>query len=99
MTPRHGRAPKGQRITDPVPDGRWMTTTFLAALRCDRITAPCDFDGPVDGGAFEGWVEQELAPTFENGDVVILDNLASHENADARKAVERKRAKLEFLPP
>jgi IstB-like ATP binding protein len=31
------------------PFGHWKTTTFLAALRHDRITAPCDFDGPING--------------------------------------------------
>jgi hypothetical protein len=31
------------------PFGHWKTTTFLAALRHDRITAPYDFDGPING--------------------------------------------------
>ena len=52
--------------------------TFLAALRCDRIDAPCVFDGPINGLSFTIYVEQFLIPTLRPGDVVILDNLGSH---------------------
>lgn len=52
--------------------------TFLAALRCDRITAPCVFDGPINGLKFLAYVEQILVPTLLPGDIVILDNLGSH---------------------
>ena len=44
--------------------GHWKTTTFVAALRHDRITAPCVFDGPINGETFLAYVEQALAPTF-----------------------------------
>ena len=40
MTRLRGWAPKGQRLVDKVPHGRWKTATFLAALRNDRIDAP-----------------------------------------------------------
>ena len=54
------------------------TLTFLAALRCDRITAPCVIDGPINGTSFRAYVEQFLVPTLNRGDVVIMDNLGSH---------------------
>jgi len=31
--------------------------TFLGALRCDRLTAPCVFDGPINGQCFRSYVE------------------------------------------
>jgi hypothetical protein len=45
--------------------------------RCDRLTAPCVIDGPVNGVSFRAYVEQVrvLAP----GDIVIMDNLADSE--------------------
>jgi hypothetical protein len=52
LTPRRGWAPRGGRLIGKVPDGRWRTMTFLAALRCDRITAPCPLEGPIDGASF-----------------------------------------------
>ena len=52
MTPLRGWAPRGQKLVAKVPLGRWETSTFLAALRCDRIAAPCVIDGPIDGESF-----------------------------------------------
>ena len=40
MTRLYGRAPKGERLVDHVPHGHWKTTTFVAALRQDRLSAP-----------------------------------------------------------
>ena len=54
-----------------------MTLTFLAALRCDRIAAPCVIDGPINGTSFRAYVEQFLVPTLSAGDIVIMDNLGS----------------------
>ena len=69
MTRTHGWAPRGERLLDKVPHGHWKTTTFLAALRHDRIDAPCLFDGPINGECFRAYVEQFLAPTLAPGDV------------------------------
>ena len=74
----YGRCPKGQRLMGRTPHGRWKTTTFLAALRCNGITAPLVLDGPINGQAFAAWTEQFLPPTLQPGDIVILDNLSSH---------------------
>jgi len=99
MAPRYGRGPKGQRVEGVAPHGHWKTTTFVAALRHDRITAPCVFDGPINGTAFKAWIEQALAPTLEPGDIVILDNLSSHKVAGIRTAIKARGATLVYLPP
>ena len=99
MAPRYGRGPKGERVEGVAPHGHWKTTTFVAALRHDRITAPCVFDGPINGTAFKAWIEQALAPTLEPGDIVILDNLSSHKVAGIKQAIEARGAKLVYLPP
>jgi Transposase and inactivated derivatives len=73
--------------------------TFLAALRCDRIDAPCVIDCPVNGDIFTSYVEQFLVPTLSPGDVVIMDNLSSHKLPAVRTAIRAVGAKLLFLPP
>ena len=93
-----GWAPRGQRLVDKVPQGKWKTATFLAALRNDRIDAPCLFDGPINGERFHAYVEQFLVPTLKPGDVVILDNLGSHKGKAVRKAIRDVGARLVFLP-
>ena len=98
MTRLRGWAPKGERLVDKVPHGRWKTATFLAALREDRIEAPCLFDGPINGERFRAYVEQFLVPTLKPGDVVILDNLGSHKGKVVRTAIRNVGARLVFLP-
>jgi transposase len=96
---RHGRARRGQRLVAAVPHGHWKTSTFVAALRQDRITAPCVFDGAINGARFLAYVEQALAPTLGPGDVVIMDNLGAHKVAGVREAIQARGARLLYLPP
>ncbi len=98
MTPLRGWAPRGRKLVGKVPQGRWRTVTFLAALRCDRIDAPCVIDGPIDGESFRAYVEQVLVPTLKPGDIVIFDNLGSHKGKAVRDAIRSAGAKLFLLP-
>jgi transposase len=98
MVRLYGRAPRGRRLKAAAPFGHWMTTTFVGALRCDQITAPCVFDGPMNGSCFLAYVEHFLAPTLRKGDVVVMDNLPSHKVAGVREAIERTGASLRYLP-
>ena len=99
MTRSHGRAPRGQRLVAKAPHGRWHTLTFLAALRHDRITAPCVIDGPINGESFLAYIEQVLVPTLRPGDIVVFDNLGSHKGKAVRRSIRAAGAKLFFLPP
>jgi transposase len=99
MAPLRGWAPRGRRLDAKVPYGHWRTMTFLAALRYDRIDAPCVLDQPINGQSFAQYVEQFLLPTLSPGDIVIMDNLGSHKRPAVRKAIRAAGAKLLFLPP
>ena len=99
MTRLHGRCPRGQRLIAKVPHGPRKTLTFVAGLRCDGFTAPCVFEGPIDGESFLAWVEQFLAPTLLPGDIVVMDNLSSHKDPAIRQAIRSAGAKLFYLPP
>ena len=98
MTPRYGRCEVGKRLIAHAPFGHWKTTTFIAALRCDALAAPCVFDGPINGEKFLAYVEQVLVPTLGEGDIVIMDNLGSHKVAGVRQAIEAVGAERRLLP-
>ena len=98
MARRYGRCPRGQRLVAYVPWGHWKTITFVAALRADKVTAPCVFDGPIDGESFLAYVEQSLVPTLQQDDIVVMDNLSSHKVAGVREAIEAAGAELRYLP-
>jgi transposase len=99
MTRTHGRCAVGQRLVAKVPHGHWKTLTFVAALRCDAITAPCVLDGPINARSFLAYVIQFLVPTLRPGDIVVIDNLGSHKGKAVRRAIRATGAHLFFLPP
>jgi len=80
-------APRGDRPIGRGPHGHWQATTFIAALRHDRIDAPFVLDGPLNGGAFRAHVEQTLVPTLQPGDVVVMDNLGSRKGRAVRASI------------
>jgi transposase len=99
MAPLRGWGPKGERVRGFAPHGHWRTLTFLGALRCDGLTAPCVFEGPINGECFRAYVEQQLIPVLKPGDIVIMDNLGSHKSAGLRRIIRGAGARLWYLPP
>jgi transposase len=53
----------------------------------------------MNGEMFSAWVEQGLAPGLRAGELVILDNLATHKIRGVREAIEARGARLPHLPP
>jgi hypothetical protein len=49
MVRTRGCCRKGRRLIGKAPWGHWKTTTFVAGLRCNEISAPCVLDGAMDG--------------------------------------------------
>jgi transposase len=99
MTRLRGRAPVGERLIDKTPHGHWKTTTLLAALDVGGVRCATVVDGAINRDVFDAFVEQVLVPELKPGDVVVLDNLSSHKSERARRAIESRGARLEFLPP
>ena len=99
MARTRGRAPRGERLRAAIPHGHWKTTTFVAGLRLTGMVAPMVLDGPINGHAFQAYVDQVLVPELKEGDIVVMDNLGSHKGAGVRAAIEAAGAKLLYLPP
>lgn len=99
LTRLRGWAPRGDRLVMDAPFGSWGTQTFIAGLTADAMIAPWVIKGAMDGPAFAAYVEKVLAPELTPGTVVILDNLATHKNADAAKAMRDAGCWFLFLPP
>ena len=82
-----------------VPHGHWQTMTFLAALRRDRITAPCVFDGPINGESFRptssrSWCRRCSQATSSSWTISARTRAAPSAARSARPA-----RSLLFLPP
>jgi hypothetical protein len=99
MTRYFGRSPRGERVIGHVPFAAWKTLTFVAALRCDRMTAPMMIKGALNGEVFLAYIEQCLAPTLKRGDIVIMDNVPAHKVEGVQEAIKAAGATLRYLPP
>lgn len=96
---RYGRAPGGQRVQQAVPLHGGPNVTLLAALTPKGLGAAMTVSGAVNGAVFAAYLEQVLGPTLRRGDVVVLDNLPAHKVDGLAALVERRGARLLYLPP
>jgi transposase len=99
MTRLYGRALRGQRVVDKVPDCRGENLSILAAIGLEGCAAALAVDGAVDGIVFDLFVMDLLVPTLKPGDIVVWDNLNGHKSVAAREAIEAAGAEVLFLPP
>ena len=95
----YGRSPRGERCLSAVPHGHWHSSTLLAALRHEQIVAPFLVDGPVDAEVFLVYLQQVLLPCLHSGDVLILDNLATHKVQAVEQILGASGVELRYLPP
>jgi hypothetical protein len=96
--PRYGRSPRTQRLVAAIAHGHGKTTTFVAGLRHNQLTAPLVINGPMNAAPFGAYLEQILAPTLAPGDIVGMDNLSAHKGASVRQAIQARGATLLYLP-
>ena len=99
MTPRYGRAPRGERVVGSAPRNHGPNTTLVAAMSPTGITAAMTLEGAMDRAAFEVCVEHLLVPSLEPGQIVIWDNLSVHKSATAPLLIEAAGCHVRFLPP
>jgi transposase len=99
MTRLRGRAREGARVMGRAPQGHWCTTTMIGSIRVDGVSACMAVDGATDQDVFREYVRQVLVPTLRPKDIVVLDNLAPHRDAQAVDLIEKAGAEVRFLPP
>ena len=98
MARLYGRAPVGRRCVGIIPHGHWQSSTFLAALRLESVTAPFLIEGALDGDVFTAYLKHVLGPELRPGDKVILDNLSTHKMARVGELIAAQGAEAHYLP-
>lgn len=100
MTPRYGRAARGQRVVDHVPRNYGEQTSVIGALSLRRgLIATMTLDGAVDTLAFDAYLARVLSPRLRKGDVVVLDNLHVHKASQVEDVAQARGASVLWLPP
>ncbi len=99
MTRSRARAPRGERAYGKVPRNRGKNTTLIASITLEGgMGASMTIEGATDALVFEAYVERFLAPTLEEGQVVVVDGLGAHRTQRVKELVEARGADLLFLP-
>lgn len=99
MTRLRGRSRNGSRLFSSAPHGHWCTTTMISSIRLDGTTAAMEIGCATDSAVFREYVRHVLAPTLSPKDIVVMDNLRAHYDAEAILLIENKGATVKFLPP
>jgi transposase len=84
--------------TGACPRNRGKNTTLLASMKPEGMGPCLAVEGSTTKEIFEAYVEHFLAPTLQEGQVVVLDNLGAHKGERVRELVEARGAQLLFLP-
>ena len=98
LSPRYGRAPRGQRCVGRVPRNWGQNTTLMAAMTLEGMQTAAVIEGAMDRPVFECFVQQFLLPTLRPGQTVVWDNLSVHKSQRARALIEAMGCDVVFLP-
>jgi transposase len=99
MTRDYGRGERGERVVGSKPANWGNNLTLIGALDLKGVRALMTVEGGTTGEVFEAYVEQVLGPRLRRGDIVVMDNLGSHKVDGIQEHIERRGAKLIYLPP
>jgi transposase len=98
MTPRYGRAPRGERVVDYVPQGEWERLTIAAGIRLSGVCGALAYEGGTTAEACEAFCAQGLAPGLRRGDLVIMDRLSSHQDPAVLEVLKELGVEVKLLP-
>ena len=98
MIPLYARAPRGCRAYDHAIQNYGHNVTLLASMTVDGMQAAMALEGAVDETVFEAFVREVLIPTLHPGQIVIMDNLSSHKNAQVLNLLAQADCQVLFLP-
>lgn len=98
MTPRYGRAPRGERIVEYVPHGDWQRLTIAAGVRLGSVCGSLAFEGGTTVEACAAFAARCLGPNLRRGDIVVMDRLSSHSNPAVLQAFQELGVTVKLLP-
>jgi transposase len=98
LAPIYGYAPEGERLRLSVPRRRGKNTTLLASMSLEGMGPSLAVEGATTARVFEAYVQKVLAPSLEEGRIVVMDNLGAHRPKRVRELIERRGCELLYLP-
>jgi hypothetical protein len=88
LTPRYGRAPKGERARGRAPRNWGKNVTLISSIGSEGMGPSMSIEGPSDTDSFGIYVREILAPNLKAGQIVLMDNLSVHKGKWVRELIE-----------
>lgn len=98
MSRAYARAPRGLRAEVVEPFETGLNISVISALTWQGIRAPMMIEGAIDGEVLGLYVEHFLVPELQPGDIVMWDNVSTHQNQRAIALIEATGARVEPFP-
>jgi transposase len=98
LTPRYGRAPKGERARGRAPRNWGKNVTPISSIGLEGMGPSMSIEGPSDTDSFGIYMREILAPTLEAGQIVLMDDLSVHKSKWVRELIEQRGCQLWLLP-
>jgi len=98
LTPTHARAPRNERAPDRAPCNKGTNHTTLAVLTTAGLAAAMTVRGAADALTVEAFVRELVVPLLRPGQLLVLDNVATHKGDGLRRLIEGAGCQLRFLP-
>jgi transposase len=97
--PHYGWAPIGEKSPGKSTQGAWTTMTMIGAIGLGGFGGFMSIDAATDAEVFRAFVSHELARHLHPGDIVVMDNLSVHKDAEALRIIRDAGADVLYLPP
>jgi transposase len=97
--PHYGWAPIGEKSPGKSTQGAWTTMTMIGAIGLDGFAGFMTIDAATDADVFRAFVLHELRRHLRSGDIVVMDNLSAHKDAEVLHIIRAAGADVLFLPP
>jgi transposase len=98
LTPRYGRAPRGERARGKAPRNWGKNVTLISSITLEGMGPSMSIEGSSDTESFSLYMREILAPNLKAGQIVLMDNLSVHKGKWVRELIEHKDCQLWFLP-
>lgn len=99
MTREVARSEKGKKAFCLRPFYKGRKMTLIGAISIEGVVATKAIQGSMKGKDFKDFVEHDLVPKLNPGDVVIMDNLNIHKMEGIEELINATGARVEYLPP
>lgn len=71
---------------------------MIGAVRQDGGTACMTVEGAMNAEVFRIYIREILLPTMRAGDILVMDNLSVHKDAEALRLLKDAEITVKFLP-